>query len=265
MDDHELQKLAIERYVAGELDPEASGRVAAHCETCAACAGYLNKLCRAQDDFLTEHPYTQFKQRIAPAQSARHGFFVKWLRRPVLAPVFGVAAALLVLLPIAVHRVGVVGPGEEILFKGGSAHLSFLLKRDGKTSPGNPRDTFFVDDEIQILYSAQGRLYVSLVSVDSRGDISMYDPDTNAVTCGVAAQAGPNRPYPVSIRLDNSKGVEMVFALLSDRPLATDGVKRWISSALDDVLPDVNRLPGRLEATKGKLGVSVLTLVLHKG
>jgi hypothetical protein len=264
MDDTELQKLEIERYVAGELDKEASACLAAHCEACPDCAGYLKKLRQAQDGFLREHPYAQFKQRFSPAHSLRHGFFINWLRRPVLAPVYGVLAALLVLLPIAINRMALLGPGEEILFKG-APHLSFLVKHDGKTAPGDPLDTFFADDEIQVLYSAQRKCHISLISVDSRGKISMYNPDTNRSTCSIPAQAGSNRTYPVSIRLDNSKGVEILFALLSDRPLKTDDVKQWISSELNNVLPDVNLLPGRLEATKGKLGVSILTLVLHKG
>lgn len=266
MDDTELQKLAIERYVAGELGPEASGRLAAHCETCADCGRYLKQLRREQDGFLDEHPYAQFKRRISAecGRKPMRGFFVNLLRRPALAPAVGVLATLLVFLPIALNRMALVGPGKEILYKGGP-QLSFLLKRDGTISPGDRNGAFFAGDEIQVLYSAQGKRHISLMSVDSRGMISMYNPDTNGTACSVPALTGSNRPYPASIRLDNSKGVEMVFALLSDRPLKTDEVKQWILSAFDNGMPDANQLPRRLEAIKGKLGVRVLTLVLHKG
>jgi hypothetical protein len=259
MDDREIQKLALERYCAGELEKEDAERLEAHCKTCGNCAGYLKTLRQSRDGFLNEHPYAQFQRRGFSLRGDLpwYRFIVSRLRRPVLMPIYGVLAALLVVTTIIPQRVMFSRSGEEILFKG-NAHLSFLVKRGGKTAVGDPLDTFFGGDEIQVLYSIQRKCHISLVSVDSHGAISMYQPDTNDISCSVPAQAGANRSYPQSIILDNSKGFEMIFALFSDKPLTTTAVKKWISTAIKDSSPGFTPLPRLLESTQGKLGVKVL-------
>jgi hypothetical protein len=57
----------------------------------------------------------------------------------------------------------------------------------------------------------------------------------------------------------------MIVALLSDAPLKTTEVKQWVETARRAVSPDIQALPRRLEATKGKLKVDLLHLILHKG
>jgi hypothetical protein len=265
MNDHELQKLAIERSFTGELGKEDSDRLTAHCETCPACAEYLTQLRRNQNEFLDKHSFAQFQRRVQPelAQIPWRQSFVRQLRRPAFIPLYGVLAALLIAVPTISYRM-FFNSGEAIVFKGVD-HLSFIVKRGNVTSIGKPHDVFFANDEIQVLYSIRRGGFISLISVDSRGTISMYQPDTNGIYCSAPAQPGTNRVYPVGIELDGSKGVEMIVALLSDAPLKTTEVKQWVETARRAVSPDIQALPRRLEATKGKLKVDLLHLILHKG
>jgi len=257
--------LTLERHSAGELDKETSARVEEHLRFCTSCARYVETLRTEQQAFLTKHPYAivvpihRAALQKSWVQKVIHAF-----SRPLVAPAFGFVAALIIAMPIMFHVLKPQTAGEAITYKG-SAQMAFLLKRNGTISDGNAHDIFYAGDEIQILYSAQKARYVCLLSVDSKGALSLYGPGPDTSTCSVRAERGPNRPYPVAVLLDTAKGAETMMTLFSNKPLATKRVRQWVSAALTGGAENADAFQRRLRQSQNELNAEIATLILRKG
>jgi len=258
-------KLLLERYSSGEIDEENSRRVEEHCKTCMECSGYLETLANQRRQFLSLHPFFRLQQAAAQARKQPWNMPIfNTLRRPALFPAYGLIVILCMLSPIVYFK-GIRHPATtEIVFKGGDG-LSFLLKRKGRISVCTPRDVVYPGDEIQVLYSVSMSGYLSLLSVDSRGALSWYNPDRKNPFCSIPVKSGRNQSYPSGILLDNSQGPELIIGLFSPAPLSTESVNAWVRGALKKTNADLLALRRELDSTGKRLSALPRTALFQKG
>ncbi len=263
-------KLLIERLSAGELDKDDSRRIEEHCKTCPECAGYLESLRHDARCFLALHPFRDFQQHtVSIPHQPWYRIFLNGFRRPSLSPVYGLIAIIFITAPVIYYTYYHHGPQGDpstpgIRFKGNTS-LSFLLKRNGIISHCSPLDTVYPGDEIQVIYSTPRPGFISLVSIDSYGAISWYFPQKDSQFCSIAAKPGGRQVYPAGILLDDSQGKELIVGLLSDKPLSTKTVKKWLTGAIRTSTTELSQVALQLDATKDSIGVIPLTAIFNKG
>jgi hypothetical protein len=258
-------KLLLERYTAGETDEAESRLVEEHCRACEDCAGFLKDMGESRREFLADYPFVRFQRETTPeAKRPRFESLLDTLRRPGLVPAYAVFTALLVAAPLVYYKTIRHTGTEDITFKGGDG-ISFLLKRKGNVSQCTARDVLYPNDELQVLYSLATPKYMSLLSVDSYGAVSWYQPDTKGTSCSIAAKAGKNIVFPSAILLDDSKGQELVIALFSDAPLLTESVGGWVADAIKKTGGNLPLLRQELEGTSGKIGAGTAMSLFQKG
>jgi hypothetical protein len=254
--------------MAGELTGSAKTHLEEHLGTCAACSAYLAQLRVAQEKFLQEHPFGSLhwvaeRREHVPWFTRLTSALAVPVLRPVLIPLCLLMFAVVLIIPF-MGKVQRENSGPDRAYKGQST-LSYIYKRSGLVHESAPSDTFFAGDAIQIFYSSKTEQYVSLFSIDSRGAVSLYQPDEHAANCSIRTGAGTKLAYPKSIVLDASHGCELVVALITAEPIATAQVKRWLGEVTAKSGGDMHRL--ELEIRAKHLGVqgSVSTLLLRKG
>jgi len=262
-----IQKLAVERYSAGELAGPAAAGVEEHLRSCPSCSAYLAGLRKEREEFLRVHPFPDFLS--AHAAPLRGGPWYKEFPaifslpalRPVLLPAVCVLLVAVVVVPYLAKRES--RPANGILYKGPEA-LSYIYKRNGAVHTGAPDDVFRSGDRVQIFYSssASGR-YLSLFSIDKSGAVSFYQPDARAATCSIRSGTGSKLAYPVSIELDSIQGAELVVAVFSNESFDTSQIKRWVE--LVNSQGDLTALEKTVKKFPPAPRCSVLTLMLKKG
>ncbi len=254
-------RLDLERYVCGELDSEQSAAVRQHCDTCKECSSYVAMLQDEREEFLTNHPFASFSRAHAPVVRLPwyRGFSLGTLRPAIVA----VGAVILVTITV----VPVVNRGNRtsrdlVRFKG-APPLSFVYQRDGQTFPGTLSGKYREGDRIQITCSPSDYPFVSLLSIDSRGTVSFYQPDTRSAYCTVPAESGKPLLFPGSIELDATPGAELVIALFSREELSTAKVTGWITKRFA-AESDPGALNSVLLREKLPFGAEIATLLLRK-
>jgi hypothetical protein len=284
MDKPCIQKLAVERYSAGELAGQAAAKVEEHLRSCPSCGAYLAGLKKEREEFLQAHPFAEFLS--AHAAPIRSGPWYKkipaFLSLPALRPVLVPAVVVLVAVVVIpfIPRHGNENDGSDIRYKGHEA-LSYIYKRDGAVHTGAPDDVFRPGDRVQIFYSSESDRYVSLFSIDGKGAVSFYQPETNGALCSVRSGAGKRIAYPASIELDSTSGAELVVAVFSDKTFDTNQIKKWASgfyikksasgfymnksASGFNAKGDMAALEKTVRSNPPAAKSSVLTLILKKG
>ncbi len=252
-------KLDIELYFTDELSREEASSLESHLQECRVCHDYLQALRRERNEFLADHPFTEFKIE-EPASPWIQKLF-DTLTRPALLPVYG----LLLIVAIAVPMIFFGNRAmidDEIRFKG-TAGLTFLYQRDGVVDQGDRKKAYRAGDQIQILYNSSKEQFAALLSIDSRGQLSFYHPQQNSDLCSVKSPAGTALTFPGSIILDDSEGSELIIMLLSDKPLSVKTVRNWASELYKEY-PLISELEKVIAKKKIKPVSQVFTLLLHK-
>ncbi len=254
----QCKRLILERYIGGELNGPEETALRRHLDSCNECSSYLAELQARKAEFLLRHPFSSFTRAHAPVRLLPwYSKIFQVVLRPSLAPAYIAAVLLIALIPL--HRISIE---EKVRFKGGNT-ISFLYERNGIISEGTTQLLFRPGDRIQILYSVSKKGYVTLISVDTKGIVSFYHPNTGSEFCSVIAEAGERRPFPGSIVLDDTPGGELVIALFSDSQLATAEVAEWAKQRFKEC-PDLNRLKDRLKTRHGQLEAKIAALLLRK-
>ena len=254
-------RLDLERYVGGELDPEQAEAVRHHCESCADCSSYMAMLQAEKEEFLSNHPFSSFKRAHAPVVELPWYRSIRFsMPQPAIVAVGAVILVTLAVLPVVNNRQ--MRRPDTVRFKG-SPPLSFIYKRDGATLPGNLSERYREGDRIQVTCPPTRYGFVSLFSIDSRGTVSFYHPETGSGFCSV--HVTPNEPFefPGSIELDATPGGELVIALFSSEKLATATVRDWLGTQFA-AEADLGSLNTRLLGGTGPSGGETSTLLLRK-
>jgi hypothetical protein len=116
---------------------------------------------------------------------------------------------------------------------------------------------------VQLTFPLSQRKFVSMFSIDSRGTVSFYQPDSLAANCSIATGPGPSVSYPASIILDATPGAELVVILISSESLTRDNVAAWAKQQYDHC-PDPARLIGSLQRSATSMAEEVAAILLEK-
>lgn len=242
MPTEQCNRVLVERYFLGEIPIEQKGPVLHHLDGCPDCRGLMATLENDKRIYLLEHPFREFAAKRLPEGKAApsRAFNARWMMG-----LAGVAACL-VILPVvfrsqdtATALVDEGAPaGEGIRTKGGTV-LEYYLKRGGVVSPGTPAEPYRSGDELQFVYAAGGHPFVSLASIDSRGHVSLYKAEANAVPGPAAGTAplsqaaleGERQPLPFAVTLDDSPGAELFVMVYGSGPLNDSAVESWLTEA----------------------------------
>jgi hypothetical protein len=259
------QKLAVERYSAGELVGQTADRVEEHLRSCPSCSAYYAGLKKEREEFLRTHPFAEFLSthavpiRGGPWYKKIPTLFSLPALRPVLAPalVFLVAVAVIPFIPRLVNEKN----GSDIRYKGQET-LSYIYKRDGVVHSGAPDDVFRPGDRVQVFYSSSSDRNLSFLSIDGRGAVSFYQPAASGALCSVRSGTGQRIAYPASIELDSTQGVELVVAVFSIEPFDTNQIKKWVAGF--NAKGDMAAFEKAVRSDPPSPKSSVLTLMLKK-
>ena len=190
-----LSELSAERYLAGEVDGAALKTVETHLGACAHCGAMV---------------------------TAMRG--VSWRADPaVLVPAAGLVLVLAA-APLVVRQMIDAGAVRE---KGGIGLRVFVKTADG-SRPAMQGERLRAGDAIKFAVSPGGQRYVMVVNVEETGKVTRYYPRDE--------QSAPTDPHreavlPTSITLDDYHGVERVYAVFSDKPLAFGDVAAAVRKA----------------------------------
>ncbi len=249
-------RVLVERYALGEGGLELRQATRRHVDACAACRGLLTALETERRDYLTLHPFREFSARhldghrpVGKAVLEGHAFLPRWV--PALA---GLATCLLI-LPLVQHRLlnaysdafpngaSDVDPtgirGKGVSSSQGPGVMEYFFKRDGQVRPGGPGEAYRSGDELQFVYAGGGYAYVSLVSIDSRGAVSLYreagatSAETSIENSAVSVKAKNERPQPLpfGVTLDDSPGSEFFVMVFSAAPIEAPVLQHWLEDA----------------------------------
>jgi len=213
-----LSELSAERYLAGEVDGAALKTVETHLGACAHCGAMVTAMrgvsWRADPAVLREH----LEGEPIFARLAR------WFARPaVLVPAAGLVLVLAA-APLVVRQMIDAGAVRE---KGGIGLRVFVKTADG-SRPAMQGERLRAGDAIKFAVSPGGQRYVMVVNVEETGKVTRYYPRDE--------QSAPTDPHreavlPTSITLDDYHGVERVYAVFSDKPLAFGDVAAAVRKA----------------------------------
>ncbi|MDG5816698.1 zf-HC2 domain-containing protein [Chitinispirillales bacterium ANBcel5] len=259
-------KLKLQLFFTGELQGDEEREIKNHLQHCEKCKAYLKELEAERKRFLNTYPFEDLAQNRKknpvklPLKKRRFLAYPS----PLMLPA---ALILLLLVWIPVYMVNDSSSDETLFrYKGDSAALQFLYKRDGAIERGHRDMLFKAGDRIQILYSSlENASYVTLLSVDNLGTISFYHPNQDSDTCSVLAETGADQLFPSSIILDENAGQELIVLLYSSTPQEVDSVREWVQIEAAENYADLARLKTRLSQNLPLNGVTVASLLLTKG
>ncbi len=252
-------KFTLERFFAGELDEQTSGEVRAHLKTCDECSNYIKTLEGEKELHLLKHPYRQWAgSHLQVAKPSVWDALMEWVRKPALFPVYGLALALCIVVPVMIQR----QDAAYVSYKGESG-LSFVFKRNGVISEGTTKELFGEGDQIQIRYACLRDHYAGLISIDSKGTVSTYQPQSAGGTLSVQMKGSNECSFPQSIVLDNSSGAELVILIIADRPITTDDIRSWANSCFSET-PVLTELEKKVHKKLPQHVIECRTLLLNK-
>jgi hypothetical protein len=230
----------VEQYFLGEGGREEKAATRKHIDGCDTCRAQLAALETERREYLLAHPFRAFAAQSLPQRRAswKRVFAPRWL--PVYA-----AALCLLLLPLALRP-------ENHRFKGG-ATAAFYVKRDGQVRPGDTLP-YRAGDELQFVYSASGRRFVTLASVDSRRHVSLYRAEDARFS--QPALPGDGQPLPFGVTLDDSDGSELFALIFGDAALDPSQVQAWLLDAFEAAQGDLQRLKANLPPAPGNAAVT---------
>lgn len=219
---------ALLRHHQGDLPAAQAEKVTAHAAECALCASRLRTLNEGARKFHGERPFAVLESALRNRRDglggseslARPTGAPRWLL-PVVLGGFAAAAGAFVILHVPLGdspTAAAVSPKERL--KSGVG-LSFDVERGGQVVPGDPGAIYKAGDRIQLKYSAPAISNVVVISLDGRGDVTVFHDDAGA---GLRVEAGTGRALPTSIVLDDAPGAERIVACFSESALTSAAV-----------------------------------------
>jgi len=216
-----LSTLQLHRLRLGELGPAERAPLDAHLDACAACAGRLGH---------QEATRTAFLRAPVPPAIAAIGAPSWWERLGKLRAAFllvpvAFAATLALRAPevatpdpvVSTERTkGDAAPGARA--RGATAPLEAWIQTGQSARPLYTGERVRAGARIQLRYDPGNRRFVTLAGRDARGTVEVY---------GTHAAAGPGvAPAPFALTLDDAKGEQAFYAILTDTRPAPDAVLR---------------------------------------
>ena len=86
-------------------------------------------------------------------------------------------------------------------------------------------------DAIRFVPDLHGFKYLLVVSIEASGKVTPFFPYKGLFSAQIPVE--PGTPLPGSIVLDESVGMETIWAVFSSEPVAVAQVRQWVASAGD--------------------------------
>ncbi len=213
-------RLDLARLVSGDLPPteaaELRARIAASPEDQARLAELQGHA--AEFEQVAELQRAALRRRLeAEAATPRRQPSRWWRPLAVLVPVAAAAAVVLVIS----HRIEPLAtpPVEDIAFKGQLA--VHVVARRGETQFAvEPGVELAPGDALRFVVTAATPGYLTVFSVDGRGEASPFYPESAPATSAapLRLERAGQQTLPGSVVLDEAPGPERLFVVFSPRP-----------------------------------------------
>ena len=260
MSEKRVPDFLIEQYVLGELPPEKAREV----ERSERFAERVAEVERDTERFLEAHPPQAFAQRIrnayeaaerSPATSSARsrpgaGRTIRFMTFAVPGAAAVLALAFVLFGGLGIDTAPVVDPDSEIVrLKGAEPRIS--VYRSAGTENAEELadgDVARQGDLLQITYTASGRAFGAIVSVDGRGTVTLHYPPTPSSE--PALSTGGEQQLPYAYRLDDAPAFERFYFVTSETLFDVSELLSRIRTQADSIVssPDTElRLPGDFE------------------
>ncbi len=241
----------LERLAQGELPDAEAARVRGRLDTEADGPARLDALIRANEAILADHPAALMGASIRARLRLRDGREAR--RRPLVwavaaASPIAAAVALLLLIPADPPATG-EAPLDEIRLKGMEPGLQIHRSRSGEAEVLPPGAEVRAHDLIQLSYTAAGRPYGAIVSIDGGGAVTLHHPAAGGSAATLSA--GGAVPLPRAYELDDAPRFERFILITSSAPFAVETALAAARSLAADPAADREplQLPEELEQT----------------
>jgi hypothetical protein len=211
---HAIDHITLVAYFTGSLNDFEKRRVGLHVESCPACRESLRTMQIEKETFLSGHPFSAL--RPLP-------------RKLSFKPVYALAASLILCFG-AWYSYQTNHPGYRL--KGDTRLTLFVKAQDGAVSV-REQPVYRPGEKIQFTYSCGENNQFILLSIDERGSISRYYPQTG--DSSIALEIGRDLPLPNSIVLDDYIGDERYIAYFSKTRLYVPAVEAALAAAFNTV------------------------------
>ncbi len=221
--------------------------VQSHLDACERCRERLVEWEQADEKFRTEvFPATE--EKVVERLSGRRTGILKFFTYPRLAAASAVVLALVLAVALSHPR----EEDRESTYIGikGTLGLEVYCQRAGQVFRVHTGDRLLPEDRIRFAVSTSGAGHLMIVSVDQRGEVSLFYP-LGPVVGGRAELEG-------STILDESKGPERIFVVFSEEVFDFGAVQAAVEQGLKEAggVEKLERLP---------LELAQNSLLLHKG
>lgn len=198
-----LSPLKLQQLRLGELPTDQQQQAALHIADCDLCSNRLGNIELARQEFLKAPVPAWVQPKPNPFARVR-----QWWMAMVLVP--AMAGGFLVLKPEAAAPIddgaAPVDPGLRL--KGDSEQLEVWVQTGATPRPLYQGESLGGGDKVQLRFHPGGHRFVTLAGRDSRGTVEVYGT--------LASKGAMLQPAPFALTLDDSKGEQIFYAILTN-------------------------------------------------
>lgn len=214
-----ISTLRLHQLRLGELDAHTRAPLDLHLASCELCAGRLGHQEAERAAFV--------RTPVPPALLPQPSWFAEWWERLgrlraalVLVPLL--AAAFLVVSGAPSTSAPLTTPTEDVVrTKGGVPLLEAWVKTGNSARPLYTGERLGAGTRVQLKYDAGKHRFVTLAGRDGKGIVEVY---------GTLHAAGPGlATAPFALTLDDTKGEQTFFAVLTDTRPTPDSVLKALA------------------------------------
>lgn len=211
-----ISDLAFDAWRAGEIAGAEAHRLDEHLRECASCRSRRQALAAEAEMFEQRTDRERPLLRVRAELSQRK-------RRKQLGSLSAAAIAALSLLLLQTRS----PETHDGRLKGGS-ELGFYVRRAEKTFRWQPGNAVRPGDQLRFTWHAQRPVYLAILSLDARGSASLYFPRPNEAQQRIAG--GEEVDLPLAVQLDDSTGMEQVYALGCESPPPLEALRQTLET-----------------------------------
>jgi anti-sigma factor RsiW len=205
-----LSDLRLDAYLAEEVSAEEARTMQEHLAHCPRCQQRLGALTSTRTDYLAMPSASAFRSELKKRASG--GLAAQRTRR-VLALGSVLAASLAVLLLSLPRTEPERGAGTRLKSE---ERLGFFVKHAGRTRRGSDGEQVLPGDLLRFTYATTRTVQFAVLSYDAQKHASVYVPF-------MSAAPGVHVAAPLSVELDASLGVELLYGMFCEqRPVLSD-------------------------------------------